>query len=258
LRRFLSKREFWGRKKPPDAGQSCERLAQVALPNAKITLAKLAVAGSFNSYDGGKRSGWPATRRSTGRCLRFAEWRLRRAPSADFGHQNRGLAADRGVEWKISRGAGTGDFAGRDRLSRALAVAIHEGLWPPRGQTQAMPRPGRTAAGGRSVIQRKITDFGYRAIHEMTQNAKTVIKAFLWESPAAFVFCELFEWRAAGVDGGRSDFPGGTMTAIVAGAPANFWTHLLTSAVWDAQATTSEEASYIPPSKLQAIAICGE
>jgi feruloyl esterase len=41
---------------------------------------------------------------------------------------------------------------------------------------------------------------------------------------------------------------------IVAGAPANYWTHLLTSAVWDAQATTSDQASYIPSSKLPAIA----
>jgi feruloyl esterase len=40
---------------------------------------------------------------------------------------------------------------------------------------------------------------------------------------------------------------------ILAGAPANYWTHLLTSAVWDAQATTSEQASYIPARKLAAI-----
>ena len=41
---------------------------------------------------------------------------------------------------------------------------------------------------------------------------------------------------------------------ILAGAPANYWTHLLTGAVWNAQATTSDPASYIPPTKLPAIA----
>jgi feruloyl esterase len=41
---------------------------------------------------------------------------------------------------------------------------------------------------------------------------------------------------------------------ILAGAPANYWTHLLTSALWDAQATTQDAASYIPSSKLSAIA----
>jgi hypothetical protein len=41
---------------------------------------------------------------------------------------------------------------------------------------------------------------------------------------------------------------------IIAGAPANFWTHLLASALFGAQATTLNPASYIPASKLPAIA----
>src|SRR5260370_2050110 len=41
---------------------------------------------------------------------------------------------------------------------------------------------------------------------------------------------------------------------MLAGAPANYWTHLLTKALADAQATTLDPASYIPPSKLPAIA----
>jgi len=41
---------------------------------------------------------------------------------------------------------------------------------------------------------------------------------------------------------------------IMAGAPANFWSHLLASALFGAQATTLDPASYIPASKLPAIA----
>jgi Tannase and feruloyl esterase len=41
---------------------------------------------------------------------------------------------------------------------------------------------------------------------------------------------------------------------ILAGAPANYWTHLLASALWDAQATTLSAESYIPSSKIPAIA----
>jgi feruloyl esterase len=41
---------------------------------------------------------------------------------------------------------------------------------------------------------------------------------------------------------------------ILAGAPANFWTHLLTKALADAQATTLDPASYIPSSKLPVMA----
>jgi hypothetical protein len=40
---------------------------------------------------------------------------------------------------------------------------------------------------------------------------------------------------------------------IIAGAPANFWTHLLTGAIWNLQATLTDPASYIPSSKLPAI-----
>jgi feruloyl esterase len=41
---------------------------------------------------------------------------------------------------------------------------------------------------------------------------------------------------------------------ILAGAPANYWTHLLASAIWNAQATTLDPTSYIPASKIPAIA----
>ena len=40
---------------------------------------------------------------------------------------------------------------------------------------------------------------------------------------------------------------------IIAGAPANYWTHLLLSAVANLQATAGQQATYIPPSKLPAI-----
>jgi len=40
---------------------------------------------------------------------------------------------------------------------------------------------------------------------------------------------------------------------IIAGAPANFWTHLLPQAVWDVQATMQDPASYIPSSKWPAV-----
>ena len=41
---------------------------------------------------------------------------------------------------------------------------------------------------------------------------------------------------------------------IIAGAPANYWTHLLARSIWDMQATTLDAASYIPGSKVRAIA----
>jgi feruloyl esterase len=48
-------------------------------------------------------------------------------------------------------------------------------------------------------------------------------------------------------------FPG-DYDGVVAGAPANNWTHMLAKAIADAQATTLDPASYIPTRKLPAIA----
>lgn len=41
---------------------------------------------------------------------------------------------------------------------------------------------------------------------------------------------------------------------ILAGAPANYWTALLSTAVWDTQVLTVDPASFIPPAKIPAIA----
>jgi len=244
---FLSNASF-GQKKPPDAGQSCERLAQVALPNAKITLAKLAVAGSFTPTTAVTQ--WMASDTALYRTLPpFCRVAIEARPSAD---------SDIKIEVWLPTGEWNGKFQGRGNGGfageidyHALAVAIHEGY------AAAGTDTGHAAAGtdARWALghPEKITDFGYRAIHEMTQNAKTVIKAFYGNRLQHSYFASCSNGgRQALMEAQRfpADYDG-----IVAGAPANFWTHLLTSAVWDAQATTSEEASYIPPSKLQAIAI---
>ncbi len=97
----------------------------------------------------------------------------------------------------------------------------------------------------------KVIDFGYRGIHEMTVKAKAIIKAFYRAGPRHSYF-------AACSNGGREalmeaqrfpeDYDG-----ILAGAPAYQWTHLLTAAVWNMQATLQNPASYIPPEKIPAI-----
>ena len=86
----------------------------------------------------------------------------------------------------------------------------------------------------------------------MTLAAKATIQAYYSSAPR-------YSYFASCSNGGRQalmeaqrfpqDYDG-----IIAGAPAYFWTHLLTDAVWNAQALTSEQGSYIPASKLPAIA----
>jgi feruloyl esterase len=95
-----------------------------------------------------------------------------------------------------------------------------------------------------------LVDFGYRAIHETAVRAKAILHAFYGASPQRSYFSSCSNGgRQALMEAQRypDDYDG-----IIAGAPANFWTHLLSAAAWDVQ-VLSDPASYIPASKLKAI-----
>jgi feruloyl esterase len=160
------------------------------------------------------------------------------------------MPADAAHPWNGRfRGQGNGGFAGEIDY-RGLGGAVLQGYAS--AGTNTGHSAGGTDASWALGHPEKVIDFGYRAIHEMTQVAKTVITAFYGNKPQHSYF-------GACSNGGRQalmeaqrfpeDYDG-----ILAGAPANFWTHLLTKALADAQATTLDPASYIPASKLPAIA----
>jgi Tannase and feruloyl esterase len=83
----------------------------------------------------------------------------------------------------------------------------------------------------------KLVDFGYRALKETTDVAKELVMDYKLSGPrrSYFMGCS---------DGGREalmeaqrfprDFDG-----IIAGSPANYWTHLFTGFVWDEQALST-------------------
>ena len=97
----------------------------------------------------------------------------------------------------------------------------------------------------------KIKDFGWRAVHLTAERAKDVVKAYYGKtaSKAYFDSCS---------DGGREalmeaqrfpeDYDG-----ILAGAPANAWSRMLTSGVGTAQSTIGDPRGYISSLKLPAI-----
>ncbi len=97
----------------------------------------------------------------------------------------------------------------------------------------------------------KITDFGWRAIHETASASKAIVEAYYAKPPAHSYF-------AGCSDGGREalmeaqrfpkDYDG-----IVAGAPANYWTRLLTNGVWTDQALAATPDSWISPEKLSVV-----
>ena len=96
-----------------------------------------------------------------------------------------------------------------------------------------------------------VIDFGYRAVHETSVQAKAIVRAFYDRDPSLsyFVGCS---------DGGREAlmeaqrYPD-EFNGILAGAPANNWSHLFTGFVWNEQAVLKTPASSIPPAKLPTI-----
>ncbi len=97
----------------------------------------------------------------------------------------------------------------------------------------------------------KLIDFGSRAVHETRVQSLAIVQEYYGKDTAHnyFVGCS---------DGGREalmeaqrfadDFDG-----IIAGAPANYWTHLLTEGLWYEHALLDDPAGTIPQNKLAAI-----
>jgi feruloyl esterase len=93
----------------------------------------------------------------------------------------------------------------------------------------------------------KVIDFGYRAVHEMTVKAKAVIAAYYGDAPKHSYWNGCSSGGKQGLKEAQS-FPS-DYDGVIAGAPANYWTHLSASGVWIAQATLKDTASYIPKEK---------
>ena len=229
------------------AGHSCEQLAQVALPNTKIVSAETVAAGAFLP-PAGVSAYLIAEPSFYKRLPAFCRVIVDDKPTADSDIKIEVWMPVSGWNGRF-RGQGNGGFAGEiDYRGLGLAVA--------QGYASAATNTGHTASATDATWAlghpEKIVDFAHRAIHEMTSIGKTTVKAFYGDDPK-------YSYFAACSNGGRQalmeaqrypeDYNG-----ILAGAPANYWTHLLSSALWDAQATTVDAESYIPSSKLPAIA----
>ena len=154
-------------------------------------------------------------------------------------------------------GVDNGGFAGSVNYD-GLATALRAGFAA--ASTDTGHEAGWSNAFWASGNPGKVVDFGYRAIHLMTVEGKAIVRNFYGTRAH-------WSYFAGCSNGGRQAlmeaqrFPT-DYNGIIAGAPANFMTHLVAGAIWDAQATLENPASYIPASKLPAIhnavlAACG-
>lgn len=221
----------------PAAGQrACSALTELKLADAVVASATEVAAGVFTPPADGI-PGPPMTlpgycrvqgvaRPTSDSEIKFEVW----------------LPAAAGWNGKFQQ-AGNGGYAGS-----IPASSLAEGLV--RGFATAGTDNGHTGMNAHFAVghPEKVIDFGHRAVHLTAVHAKVVVEAF-YGRPASrsyFVGCS---------DGGRealmeaqrypADFDG-----IVAGAPANNWTRLLTSGVWNWKALNATPASAIPVAKL--------
>lgn len=228
------------------ADLTCERLAQLKLPATTVTLAKLVPAGSF--------SGPPAL--YTGMDLSafykilpaFCRVVAQATPTADSDIELEVWMPAAGWNGKL-QGIGNGGFAGQIDYGQLGTSVLH-------GYAATATNTGHAGtpvdAAWALGHPEKVIDFGHRALHETTRVAKGAIKEFYGRTPEHSYF-----WGCS--DGGREalmeaqrypeDYDG-----ILAGAPANNWTALLASSVWNTQALTMDPASFITSAKIPSIA----
>lgn len=226
------------------ATTSCDNLATLPMPNTVISLAQSVPAGALNIppkpfFTPGIPPWMPPGSLPLSELPAFCRVAADIRPTKDSDIKIEVWMPVSGWNGKFL-GIGNGGFSGaiwyalmEEALSRGYATAGsdtgHEG------------DPGDASFG--LGHPEKAIDFGYRAVHEMTLRAKSLIRAFYGKMP------EHSYWNGCST-GGRQ----GLMEAqrfpfdydgIIAGAPVNFHTHVIASGVWIAQAVSKTAASYI-------------
>lgn len=225
---------------PARAQRSCASLSSLRLPHTTITLAKFVPAGPFtpppSPFGPSRPVDLPAFCRVVG-VIR---------PTSDSHIKFEVWMPAKGWNGRFQQ-LGNGGFAGSIVYS-LMIPALRQGY------ATASTDDGHTGGGApiwAIYHPQKVIDFGYRAVHLTAKDGEAIVRAFYSHRArwSYFVGCS---------DGGREAlmeaqrFPD-DFNGIIAGAPANSWTHLMAGFVWDEQATLDNPASYIPASKLPLI-----
>jgi feruloyl esterase len=221
---------------------TCESLATLKLPQTIITSAQQVAAGAFvppgeteSPFNGKNLPAFcrvqAALKPAPDSNIRIEVW----MPLTGWNHNFRGI--------------GNGGFAGYIDYSD-LGTAISSGFASASTNTghDGTPIDASWAKGHPD----KIVDFGWRAIHETAVTAKAIIQAFYGEAPKHNYFTGCSNGgRQALMEAQRfpEDYDG-----IIAGAPANYWTRVFATFIFDIQAMQSTPGSYIGPDKIPAIA----
>ena len=218
---------------------TCADLASLHPPNTAITLAQTVEAGAFTPPGPGERANvfkaLPAFCRVAATLTPSSDSDIRIEVWLPAENWNGKFQAVGNGGW-----AGTISYPAMARsLAHRYATASTDTGHATQGASFAMGHP------------EKLVDFEYRAVHEMTVEAKALIAAF-YSKMARHSY-----WNGCSTGGRQAlmeaqrfpaDFDG-----IVAGAPANYLSHLQPWTLWVPKAMHETEGSFIPPEKYPAI-----
>ena len=222
----------------PASAATCDSLSKLSLPDTTITTAEVVSAGSFTA---------PGVPQPIANLPSFCRVAGTMRPSKDSDIRFEVWMPASGWNGKFF-GVGNGGFAGAISYG-GLGVAIRENYAA--ASTDTGHQASGTDASWALNHPEKIVDFAHRAIHETAVKGKAIVKAFYGDAPKRSYFSSCSNGgRQALMEAQRypEDYDG-----IIAGAPANDWTHLLSTAASSMQATMKDPDAYIPAAKLAAI-----
>jgi feruloyl esterase len=222
----------------PASAATCESLRSLTLQNVTVTQATVVGAGQFSPQGPGG-----AVPPAAAKLPAFCRVAATLAPTRDSDIKIEVWMPSQGWNGKFL-GVGNGGWAGNISYP-AMAESLG------RGYAVASTDTGHSGNGGDASFAlghpEKLIDFGYRAVHEMTAAAKAFVEAF-YDAAPRFSY-----WNGCSTGGKQGlteaqRFPA-DYDGIVAGAPANNWTRLMTGLLWAGRATLSDPASRIPAEK---------
>jgi feruloyl esterase len=231
------------------AGVACEGLAQMSFPNTTIDSAHTVEAAAFTpppgSNDPRSQSVIRALPKRYASLPSFCRVAATIKPVPDSEIRVEVWMPESGWNRKFVA-AGNGGWAGSIRYAD-MAVTLNSGYATASTDTGHKGNSGAFGLGH----PEKLTDYSYRAVHEMTVLAKAIVGSFYGSSPKTSFFngCSLGGHQAlTEAEKYPADFDG-----IVAGAPSMSWARLNVARVYINRYVNRSDDSYIPPEKYSLI-----
>jgi feruloyl esterase len=219
---------------------TCESLAQLSLPDTTITKAESVPAGTFGNPNQPPPQ-QAMFKRLPAFCRVAAE--IKPTPDSDIKIEVWMPVTDWNGKFM---GVGNGGWSGAITY-QALAMAVN------RGYAAASTNTGHDGTDATFALghPEKLTDFGYRAVHELTVKGKALTEAFYSKAPQRSYWNGCSSGGKQGLKEAQKfplDYDG-----IIAGAPANYWTHLMIGDLWPAVVTHKNPAAALSQTNLQVL-----